>query len=115
MNEGHQAWNVRALQTELLELHTVSTIFTSFIIRIRMQINLVSPRARRARALVSKIAIRAVILSWQSKDFGGAGEGAWEGPQGGKAGDRAGQGIRCAVVWGLSVTVRTSTSCLGQS
>ena len=53
--------------------------------------NIISPRARRARGLVSKIAIREAILSWRCKDFGGAGG---EGVGGG----RAGQGIRRAVV-----------------
>ena len=42
-------------------------------------------------------------------------ERAWKGAQGGKVGGRAGQGIRRAVVRRLSVTGRTSPSCLGQS
>ena len=45
--------------------------------------NIISPRARRARGLVSKIAIREAILSWRRKDFGGAGgEGVGGGPGG---------------------------------
>ena len=66
------------------------------------KIQVISPRARRARGLVSKIAIREAILSWWRKDFGGArilaelGE-AWEGGQRGKVGGRGGQGIRRAV------------------
>ena len=44
---------------------------------------IISPRAQRARGLVSKIAIREAILSWRRKDFGGAGgEGVGGGPRG---------------------------------
>ena len=49
-----------------------------------------------------KTAIRAAIVFWRRKDFGGArilaerGE-AWEGAQRGKVGGRGGQGIRRAV------------------
>ena len=79
--------------------------------------NIISPRARRARGLVSKIAIRAAVLSWRRKDFGGAGgEGVGGGPGGkvrgpGWTGDQTCRSLSVC----LSVTGRTSPSCLGQS